>query len=441
MAQIEASADLEAGLPGWRRNNYAAMLCVFLLTASFSFTTPFLPLYLRQLDGISGPQAALWAGIASGLGGLGSFVTGPIWGALGDRYGRKLMLVRASFGGATGLLLIGLATSVWQVVLFRMLIGVMAGAPAAAMALMATGTPRSLLPRALGHLQASTLIGVALGPVLAASLISALGYRTTFITAGILMFSGATVATFMIQEQRIPRPKPAAPGTVDPEVVAVAEVPRPGALRQMLRSRVVWAALGLVLSVSFAAPMIQPILAPYVGTLLPDGASTTATVGWLFFGISIASASAAMMSGRLIRRFGLQTVLLTATVGVALFLIPAGTVQEVWQLAVLVITMSLFGGALQTSTVALLPSVVDSSSVSSIFGLYQSASALSAQLGPALGGALAVAVGFRHVFPIAGTALLVLGLPMFVVFRRVVASEGARQSAAASVGGAQPLPS
>jgi MFS family permease len=81
--------------------------------------------------------------------------------------------------------------------------------------------------------------------------------------------------------------------------------------------------------------------------------------------------------------------------------------------------MSFFQGALQTSTVALLPDVVSASAVSSVFGLYQSVSALSAQLGPALGGALAAAVGFEAVFPIAGTALLVLGLPAFYVFRRL----------------------
>jgi DHA1 family multidrug resistance protein-like MFS transporter len=182
---------------------------------------------------------------------------------------------------------------------------------------------------------------------------------------------------------------------------------------------VVWGALVLVLTLSYAAPMVQPILPPFVVTLLPDGASATTVIGWLFFGISAASAISAVLAGRLIRRLGLQRVLLGATVGVAVFLLPAGLSSTVWQLAILVIAMSFFQGALQTSTVALLPDVVSASAVSSVFGLYQSVSALSAQLGPALGGALAAAVGFQAVFPIAGTALLVLGLPAFYVFRRL----------------------
>jgi DHA1 family multidrug resistance protein-like MFS transporter len=410
--------DDDVGAPGWRRNNYAAMLCMFLLTASFSFTIPFLPLYLRQIDGLSGPQSSLWAGVATGLGGVGSFVTGPLWGVLGDRYGRKLMLVRASFGGATGLLLFGFATSTWQVVAIRTFIGVMAGAPAAAMALMAASTPRSLLPRALGHFQAASLSGLALGPVVAASFISWLGYRHTFMLTAVLMFAGATVSAVMIKEYGVPASEPTEGITP----------PAPHALRVVLRSRLVWAALGLVLCLSFASPMVQPILGPFVGTLLPDGASTNATVGWLFFGISAAGAVSAVSCGRFIRRFGLQPVLVVACVGVAAFLIPSGSVHSVGALAALIVTMSFFSGALQTSAVALLPSVVGAASVSSIFGLYQSVQALSAQLGPSLGGALAVWVGFRGVFPIAGTALLVLGLPMFWVFRRVARSVAAENS-------------
>jgi MFS family permease len=282
------------------------------------------------------------------------------------------------------------------------------------MALMAAGTPRSLLSRVLGQTQAAMLAGLALGPVFAAVLVGFLGYRDTFIAAGILMYSGSIVSAAFIREQRVPYVKPAK-GT--------------GALGLALRAPVVWGALVLVLTVSYAAPMIQPILPPFVVTLLPDGVSATAVIGWLFFGISAASAISAILAGRLIRRLGLQRVLLGAVIGVAVFLLPAGLSATVWQLAALVIAMSFFQGALQTSSVALLPGVVSPAAVSSVFGLYQSVSALSAQLGPALGGALAAAFGFEAVFPIAGTALLVLGLPAFYVFRRLALTHHAAVAA------------
>ncbi|MDP2288238.1 MAG: MFS transporter [Actinomycetota bacterium] len=398
----------DEGAPGWQRNNYASMFAVFLLCITFSFTIPFLPLYIQDLDPtLTGEEAALWAGIATALGGVGAFVSGPIWGILGDRYGRKPMLIRACFGGAIGLTLFGFATNIWQVVAIRTFIGVMAGAPAAAMALIAAGTPAARLPKALGQFQGATLGGIALGPVIAAVFIAGFGYRPTFVVAGILMFSGALVTVFMIKEPtRALAAKPGSGGK---------------SLRTVLHSPLAWAALMLVLLLSFAAPMVQPVLPTYVLSILPSGANGTVIIGWIFFGMSAASAIAAVYAGRLISRAGLQRILLISAVGIAVFLIPMAFVNTVLALALFAICMSLFQGLLTTSAVSLLPTVVTAAALSSMFGLYQSVQALSSQLGPALGGVIAVQYGYQAVFIIAAAALLLLGLPMFLVFKKVAA--------------------
>ena len=44
----------------------------------------------------------------------------PIWGRLADRYGRKLMLIRASLGMAVVMSLIGMAHNVWELVALRL---------------------------------------------------------------------------------------------------------------------------------------------------------------------------------------------------------------------------------------------------------------------------------------------------------------------------------
>ena len=393
------------GTLDWRRNNFAAALAVFLLCVTFAFTNPFLPLYIAKIDGMSLGDAAMWAGIAAALQGIGAFASGPLWGMAGDRWGRKPMLVRACLGGATGLLLLGFVTTAWQVVAIRLFIGLMAGAPAAAMALVSAGTPGEFLPKALGRIQASILGGSAVGPLISIGLVALWGYRTTFITAGFLMFSGAAVVMIMIREPRA--------------ALAPAHSARKHGMGSLLRTRVVWAALGLVMCVSFAGPLIQPILSPYVVTLLPAGTNPTVTVGLMFFGISASSAIAAIYAGRLITRVGVQVVLPIAIIGVALFLFPMGFVKGVGVLAILVVLMSLFQGLLQTSSVTLLPALVSAAALSSMFGLYQSVMSLSSSLGPAIGGIAAAHIGLSAVFPIAALILLVLALPMFYLFKRV----------------------
>jgi MFS family permease len=283
----------------------------------------------------------------------------------------------------------------------------MAGAPAAAMALMAAGTPSSKLPKALGQFQGATLGGIAIGPVVAAGFIAAWGYETTFFVAGALMFSGAAVTVFMIKEPK--------------QALAPKGSGAKPSMRTVLRSPLVWGALILVLLLSFAAPMVQPILPPYVVELLPDKTNATAVIGWLFFGISAVGAIASVFAGRVIGRIGIQRVLLISAIGVAVFLIPMGFVNSVIALSVLAIVMSLFGGFLTTSAVTLLPTVVSAAALSSMFGLYQSVQALSAQLGPAVGGIIAANISYEAAFFIAAATLILLGLPMFYIFKRIAA--------------------
>ncbi len=411
-----AHSDSEfAGLPGWRRNNYAAMLALILVATTFSFTVPFLPLYVEQISDLSGPDAAMWAGIATGLGGFAMFVTGPFWGALGDRFGRKPMLIRALLGGAIGVLLLGFATSVWQVVVIRVFIGVMAGAGPAGMALVSAGTPSKQLAKYLGQYQASGMVGMASGPVIAAALISIWSYSTTFIIGGVLMFSGSIVAMILIKEP--PRP-------IETHRVSARE-----SFASVIKSPIASVALILVLVLSFAAPMVQPILPGYVVSLLPAGYESNAIIGWLFFGISVSSAIGAVYAGRILGRMTHRRLLLISTIGVAAFLFPVALVHGVPLLALFVVAMSFFQGLMQTGSASLLPTLVSATALSSIFGLYQSVQALSGQLGPAIGGIVAVHLGYRAVFAMSAVILLVLGLPMLAIFARVARKSHALQEA------------
>ncbi len=396
----------------WQRNNVAATLSVFLLTAGFSFTIPFLPLYLEELDGLSSEAAAFWAGTATALGGVGSFFSGPIWGVLGDRYGRKPMLIRAALGGSLGLLAMGLAATTWQLVLFRFWIGVMAGAPAAAMALIAATTPEEKLPRSLGTFQAFSLLGLAAGPVAGAGLIAWLDYRGTFIATSAVMSLGALATLVLVREDRV-----ALRAEQVQRAAASVGRPRGGDLRVLLASKTVRPVLLVALVVGFGVPMHQAVLPGFTKALVGPG-NVKGTIGALFTVIFLASAVSSYATGRWLERVPMARALSTAAVVAGCFLAPIGAVQEAWQLFPLVIGMALCQGAIQTSSINLVSSVVDRSMVSAGFGLYQSIQAASAQLAPAVGGAIAAGFGFRSVFPTAGVVLVASGFVAMAVLPR-----------------------
>src|SRR6202042_64596 len=128
--------------------------------------------------------------------------------------------------------------------------GVMAGAPAAALALMASGTPTDRLPRAIGTFQSASLLGLALGPGVAASLIGALGYRMTFYVTSAVMFAGAVATVVLIREDRA-------------KVRGEWEVKRsssghmfapPVQVLSLRQARIMFA---IVLGIGFGVPMIQ----------------------------------------------------------------------------------------------------------------------------------------------------------------------------------------
>src|SRR5262249_14141667 len=92
--QRNAAPDLS-----WQRNLYALTGASFLMFTAFGFVFPFLPLYIAQL-GVGGvQQVELWAGFSSFGQALVLAFFSPIWGAVADRHGRRLMLLRAAFGG------------------------------------------------------------------------------------------------------------------------------------------------------------------------------------------------------------------------------------------------------------------------------------------------------------------------------------------------------
>ena len=76
----------------------------------------------------------------------------PLWGRLADRYGRKLMLIRASLGMAVAMSLIGLSQNVYQLVALRLLAGLLGGYSSGSIVLVATQTPRDRTGWALGVL-------------------------------------------------------------------------------------------------------------------------------------------------------------------------------------------------------------------------------------------------------------------------------------------------
>lgn len=303
----------------WKQNLVICLLGSFTTLIAMSLLLPFLPLYVEQLGVISHAAIVQWSGIAYGATFLAAAFVAPLWGRLGDRYGRKLMLIRASLGMAVAMSLIGMVTCVWQLVALRLFVGIAGGYSSGSMILVATQTPKDKTGWALGALSAGIMAGNLAGPLLGGALPPLIGIRATFWLAGGVIFLTFLATTFLIREERKP-PKP----TREEKTQSIwAAIPDKGPVVAMLVT-------GILLL--FANMSIEPILTIYVMQLMDDQTKVTLVSGVVMAAAALGSILSSSRLGQLADRIGHTRVIIGALAVSALLLVPQAFVTDAWQL-------------------------------------------------------------------------------------------------------------
>src|SRR5271156_3165893 len=189
----------------WRQNLVVCLFGSFTTIIAMTLLLPFLPLYVEQLGVTDHAAIVEWSGAAYGATFLTAAFTAPLWGRLGDQYGRKLMLIRASLGMAVAMSLIGLSQNVYQLVGLRLLAGLLGGYSSGSMVLVATQTPKDRCGWALGVLSSGIMAGNVAGPLIGGALPPLIGIRNTFWLSGAVIFLAFLATCLVIKEDARPR--------------------------------------------------------------------------------------------------------------------------------------------------------------------------------------------------------------------------------------------
>ena len=334
-----------------------------------------------------------WSGIVYGAAFLSAGLVAPLWGRLGDRYGRKPMLVRASLGMAICMSLMGFSTNIWQLAGLRLLTGLAGGYSSGSVILIAVQTPKARSAWALGTLSSGVMAGNLLGPLVGGVLPPLIGIRATFWGAGALIFAAFLATTFLIREA--PRPKQA-----DHET-------RPKAgWRQLPNRQIAVAMLATGMLLMVANMSIEPIITVYVRTLVANPHRVTFISGLAMSAAALGSILSASRLGKLADTAGHSTVISVALGFAALLLIPQAFVTSGWQLVGLRFLMGLALGGLLPCIASVLRHNVPDHFVGYVLGYSISAQYAGQVAGPLLGGFIGGHFGMRWVF--LGTSVLLL---------------------------------
>jgi MFS family permease len=373
----------------WRRNLAVSLIGSFTTIVAMTILLPFLPLYIGELGVTDQAAIAQWSGVAYGATFFAAALVAPLWGRLADRYGRKLMLVRASLGMAIAMSLMGMARNVWELVGLRLFAGFAGGYSSAATILVATQTPKQRSGWALGMLMSGVMAGSLVGPLIGGTLPPLIGIRATFWCAGGLIFLAFLATTFIIKEEK--------------RSALTKQAAVEASWSQIPDRRPVIAMLAMGMLLTFANMSIEPIITLYVGQFV-DASRVTFVSGLTMSAAALGSILSASRLGKLADRVGHWQVIIVTLAISALLLIPQAFVTAGWQLVVLRFFMGLALGGLMPCVTSIIRHSVPDAVVGRVLGYATSSNFVGQVAGPLLGGFVGGHIGMRAVF--LGTGLL-----------------------------------
>ncbi|WP_449459171.1 multidrug efflux MFS transporter [Streptococcus suis] len=374
---------MDDGSSYWKQNLKVAWLGNFLTGTSFTLVMPFISVFVEEL-GVGPGQVEYYAGLAVSVNALAAALMAPIWGSLADRYGRKPMMVRASFAMIFTMGGMAFVPNVFWLLALRVLNGVFTGYIPNATALIASQVPKDKTGYALGTLSTGAVAGNLIGPTLGGILAEMFGVHTVFLLVGLLYAIVVLLTVFYIREDFVPIKKG--------EEMSVKEVFEQVKDRQMLVGLFVTSMIIIA-----AAQAVVPILTLYVRHLGQTD-NLLFVAGFIISLPGMASLVTSGYLGKIGDRIGNHRLLLIALTYSLLINVFCVFAENPFQLGLLRFMYGFGTGALLPSVNSLLTKLTPKEGISRIFSYNQLFNNLGSVVGPMMGSAVAAHMGYDWVF-------------------------------------------
>jgi DHA1 family multidrug resistance protein-like MFS transporter len=320
------------------------------------------------------------------------------------------MLVRAAVGMAVVMSLIGVAHSVTELVVLRLVAGLIGGYASASIVMIGTQAPRERAGWALGVLSVGALAGNLIGPLVGGFLPGWVGIRGTFFVGGAVIAVAAAATMLLVRED------------FDSVVDAKRRLAAKASSRVNVNRAVIPALLVTAMMVLLANMSIEPIITVYIGQLGVPHAHLARTAGIVMAASAFGSMLTASRLGALADRVGGWNVIIGCLIATALVMLPQAFVTYWWQLALLRGVMGMTIAGLLPSIAKLVRQSVDESQSGTTLGYLQSAQFSGQVVGPLIGGQIGAHIGLQPVFFVTGLLLVVCaGLNVWVRSRHALA--------------------
>lgn len=396
----------------WKRTYRAVWLANLITSVGMMSFLPFFPSLLEEM-GVSGDAAVrAWAGAIFGAAPLSATLMSPIWGALGDRLGRKLMVCRAMFAIALFVGGMYFVSTPLQLLAMRIGQGLFSGFIPPSITLVSVAAPPSKQGRVAADLTTALALGGMLGPMLGGWIFTVTGsHRTVFLFVGAAALVSAGLVAFFAEENPDHRQRAAGRHTLKGMLAGTGRD-----LRQVFANPTMRGMALLLFALQFGLGAVNPVLEllvrdqvsgehlgawawvarwmPGVSVGSPETIQVLAT-SVLFGGMAVCNLISLPLWGRYGDRVGHRKALAYCALGSLVSLIIQASTNDY---SVLFLGRMLMGVAMAgTGPLAfgLAAGQVGAERRGGAFGVVFSARTLAVAVGAAVGGVLSSVIGVR----------------------------------------------
>jgi multidrug resistance protein len=395
-------------------------LTVFLDLLGFGMVLPLLPYYAKAFG--AGPFAI---GALLSIYSIMQLIFSPIWGRLSDRVGRRPLLLMSLVGSSVGLVLFGLANTLWLLFASRAFSGITAATISIAQAYIADSTTPENRAKGMGLIGAAFGLGFVFGPALG-GVLAHFGHGVpAFVAAGIAL------ANFLFALFKLPE---SLPEERRGEVVA-----RGFSLKRLGVAATVPGMTVLMVIYFFTIFAFATMEATFPLLTLQSFGFSEVQNGYVFayIGVLVVILQGGLV-GRLSKRFGEKKLVIVGCVLLAIGLGFLPVAPTLAMMLLVLVPLAAGNGLTNPSLTSLISRTAASSTQGEVLGVGQSLASLGRILGPLWGGFAFQYIGTNLSYTIAGLIMLAL-MPLAFAIRppadipsAPAASEGAGASVSSS---------
>ncbi|MBR4749507.1 MAG: MFS transporter [Abditibacteriota bacterium] len=395
-------------LPYYQKNIIVLGICIFLCAVSYQIIMPFFPRLLADL-GVEEQNISYWTGLIFSCQSAAFMIAAPLWGKVGDTYGRKKMILRAGTVISISYFAMFFCRDPYQLLVVRIVNGFFTGFIPASITLVSTNTPEDRVLPYVAAMQTVSASGTIAGPAVGGFLGALWGFQSSVLVGASAVFVSTIMVLAFVKEINMPRPDPGHRTTLWQDIAI------------SFRNPVI---KNLVVMNFFQGICVQGVM-PFI-IIHMDGQVSDFVSGILYSLPAVAMIFTAQRWSRLGKTMSQYLMIIIGFIGSGAAIVLLANVRSLVLFGIFMFLFGLMNSGITTNLTAKTVSSIEEDFRGRALSIQSTFQTLGAVTTPVTAGIIIQARGTAFSFSAVGILTLVVGILFWVVLKNDLANSPAK---------------